>query len=83
MKETSWLEILFWVMMVILFIMILTRIFGHSVTDVQIFLTATMIILTIMGYIVKMNREIGEIKIHMINSFKKVRNDINTLSTKK
>jgi len=47
------------------------------------FLTATMIILTIMGYIVKMNREIGEIKIHMINSFKKVRNDINTLSTKK
>jgi len=32
--------------------------------------------ITIMGYIVKMNREIGELKINMINSFKKVRSDI-------
>lgn len=82
-KKIEWLEILFWIIMIILFIMILSRIFGHSATDIQIYITLVMGMITIMGYIMRMNREIEEIKIQMISSFKKVREDISKLTLSK
>jgi len=35
MKKINWLEILFWLIMIVLFIMILTKIVGSSATDFQ------------------------------------------------
>jgi len=35
MKKINWLEILFWLIMIVLFIMILTKIVGSSAIDVQ------------------------------------------------
>lgn len=90
MRKINWLEILFWIILAVLIIMILTRIFGGSATDVQIYIAITTGMLTIMSYIVKMNREIGEIKIEMkhISSgikqgFIKIREDINKLQNTK
>ncbi len=83
MRKISFWEILFWIIIIILIIMILTRISGKSATDVQVYVTIVMGMIAIMGYIMKMNREIGEIKVHMINSFKNVREDINKLKNKK
>jgi len=57
-KKINWFEILFWVVILILVIMILTRIFGKSATDIQIYITIVMGMITIMGYILKMNREV-------------------------
>jgi len=89
-KKIEWLEILFWIIMIILFIMILSRIFGHSATDIQIYLAIFTGLFIIMGHILKLNnnigklnREIGEIKIQMISSFKKVREDISKLTLSK
>lgn len=79
MKKTNWFEIVFWVILIVLITMIITRIFGSSATDIQIYIAVTTGMLTIMGYIVKMNREIGELKTQMMNSFKKIRKDINKL----
>ena len=64
-KKINWFVIIFWAIIIILTIMILTRIFGNSATDVQIYITLIMGMLVIMGYIVKGNREIGEIKVGM------------------
>lgn len=82
-NKINWFEIVFWIVIIILFIMILTRIFGKSATDIQIYLAIVMVMITIMGHIVKMNREIGEMRVHMIESFKRVREDINKLQKKK
>ena len=77
--KIEWFEVLFWIMMMMLFVMILSRIFGKSATDFHIFLTFSMMIVTIMGYIVKMNREIGEMKIQMRESFNKADKEISIL----
>ena len=89
-KDKGWLEILFWIVIIVLFIMILTRIFGKSATDVQIYITILTGMLAIMTYLIKsnnqiskMNREIGEMKTQITESFKKVREDINKLQNKK
>ena len=62
--------------MSVLFIMILTRIFGSSATDVQIYLGFVSGILIVMSFIARLNRETGEMKIQMKNSFDKVKDDI-------
>ena len=80
--KKSGFEILFWIVILILILMILTRIFGHSATDIQIYLTIVIIMITIMGYITKINREVGEIKTHMMNSFNKIKCDIDELKSK-
>lgn len=88
-KKIEWLEILFWMIMIVLFIMILTRIFGKSATDIQIYLAFFASLLIIMGRIIKLNnnfgklsREIGEFKIKTINSFDKIKEDINSIKKK-
>ena len=89
MKKLNWFEILFWIFIIILIIMILTRIFGKSATDTQIYITLIIVMLTIMGslvkimsYIVKMNREIGEIKVQMTNNFDSIKKDITLIKNK-
>ena len=83
------LEILLWIVMLILFYMILTRIFGHSATDIQIYLGFISGFLIIMGFFMrsndnynKLNREVGEIKISMTHSFQKIKEDINEIKNK-
>lgn len=71
-------------MIIILFLLavyfILTRIFGHSATELTISVTLFGILAGLiyknMDKTSNLNREVGEIKIHMVNSFKKVREDI-------
>ena len=53
---------------------VLTRIFGHSATDLSITIT----LFTLLGSMLyKLNREVGEFKIKTISSFDKLRLDIN------
>ena len=73
----GWLEVLFWIVMAVLVGMILTRVFGHSATDVQIYIGIVSGFFLITGYMMRMNREIGEIKIDMKHGFERVREDIN------
>lgn len=84
-KITLW-DILFWIIIIILLIMIMTRIFGNSATDVQIYLGFISGLIMIVGYILKLSNNINELNIKimntehkMIDSFKKVREDINKL----
>lgn len=81
-KKINWLEVLLWIIMAVLFIMILSRMFGKSSTDIQIYLAFFSGLIIIMGYIGKLNREVGEIKIQMINSFKKVKEDTSLIKKK-
>lgn len=81
-EKINWFEVLFWILLIILVVMILTRISGSSATDTQIYIGITMITVTIMGYIVKMNREIGEIKIGLIHSFNKIKEDTDLIKRK-
>ncbi len=85
-KKINWLEILLWAIMVVLFIMILTRIFGNSATDIQIYLAFFSSLVLVAGYmissnnkimshIVKLNREVGEIKAE-VNSFRKDKEEV-------
>ncbi len=78
----GWLEVLFWIVMTVLVIMILTRVFGHSATDVQIYIGIVSGFFLLTGYIMRMNREIGEIKIEMKYNFNKVREDIENINVK-
>ena len=61
-------------MIIILFILsvyfILTRIFGHSATDVTISVT---LFTLIGGLLYKLNREFGEFKIRTVNSFERLK----------
>ncbi len=82
MEKINWLEILFWIIILLLFIMILSRIFGKSATDIQIYVGFISGLLIIMSYIVKMNREIGEIRLQTANSFEKVREDMDKIKEK-
>tara|TARA_Y100000034_G_scaffold80413_1_gene96471 strand:+ start:2141 stop:2467 length:327 start_codon:yes stop_codon:yes gene_type:complete len=68
----GWLEVLFWIVMAVLVGMILTRVFGHSATDVQIYIGIVSGFFLITGYMMRMNREIGEIKVDMKHGFDRV-----------
>lgn len=64
-------------MIIILFLMevyfILTRIFGHSATDLTIAIT----LFTLLGGMMyRLKREVGELKIKTINSFGRLNEDI-------
>ncbi len=91
--EINWIESILILILIILFVMILTRIFGNTATDIQVYLAffsgltavamyAINIHRDVSNYLIKLNREVGEIKAEMINSFKKVRNDINEIKEK-
>lgn len=58
-KEINWLNILFWIFVIALIIMILTRIFGNSATDIQIFISILGIFFT---SITNLHRRVGRIE---------------------
>ena len=85
-KKIEPLEILLWVVILILFYMILTRIFGNSATDIQIYLGFLSSFLVVIGFLIgtnnkvsNLNREMGEAKISIKHNFERVRNDVNII----
>lgn len=81
-SKWSVFEVLLFLIMAILLIMIMTRIFGHSATDIQIYIGVITGFFMMIGFIMKLfsnhgnlNREVGEMKIGMKNSFERVRDD--------
>jgi len=90
MKKELKRRIINWLLNIVIIVLLivgaylfLTRIFGSSPTDLQLILWlfgfSVTLILKIFNMIYSLNREIGEIKIQMKNSFDKVREDINKL----
>ncbi len=88
-KKIELFEVLLWIVAIILFVMILTRIFGNSATDTQIYLGFFTSLLIIIGHIIKLNtnigdinRELGEFKIKTINSFDNLKSDMELIKNK-
>jgi len=76
MVKVSWIDIAIILLFILAVYFILTRIFGHSATD----LTISFTLFTLLGGLLyKLNREIGEFKIKTINSFKMLKEDIKGL----
>ncbi len=71
--KINFLRILFWIFVIITFGMILTRIFGHSATDLQILIGILSIFFT---NIVDLYYRLGKIEMNMISSFARVESDI-------
>lgn len=76
-KKIKLVDVMVNVLIIVLFIVaiyfILTRIFGHSATDLTIGIT----LFTFLGVLLyRLNREFGEFKIKGINSFERLREDI-------
>ena len=76
-KKFGWMDVLMIILFLLAVYFILTRIFGSSATELTIMISL-FIILAVALY--NLNREIGEIKIKMINRFDKVREDISKLN---
>ncbi len=59
---------------------ILTRIFGHSASD----LTISVSLFTFLGSLLyKLNREVGEFKVKTINAFERLKEDISFIKKKR
>lgn len=59
---------------------ILTRIFGHSATD----LTITVTLFCLLGSMLyKLNREVGEFKLNVVHSFEKIGEDLKEIKKRK
>ncbi len=79
MVKIGWLEVLIMVMFVIVVYMILTRLFGHSATDLAI--TVGLFTLLFANQY-KINRELGEIKISITQSFERVKEDMHQIKSR-
>lgn len=89
-KKIKLVDVIVNVLIIVLFIVavyfILTRIFGHSATDLTIGIT----LFTFLGSLVfkmvhvmyGLNREFGEFRIKTINSFERLREDIGKIKNK-
>ncbi|MBL7100459.1 MAG: hypothetical protein ISS23_00725 [Nanoarchaeota archaeon] len=86
----KWINILLVLLFLLLVYLILTRIFGHSATDLIInitlftFLGGLIYFLNnnIMHYIIKLNREFGEFNIKTTNGFDNIKKDMVKLNKK-
>lgn len=78
-KRISWIDILIIVLFVIAVYLVLTRIFGHSASELTISIT---LFTLIAAALYKLNREVGEFKIRAINSFDKLKEDLNLIKKK-
>jgi len=76
MAKISWIDILIIILFIATLYFVLTRIFGHSASD----LTISISLFILLGSLIyKINREIGEFKVKTINSFRNLREDLNDL----
>ena len=78
-KKIRWIDIIIIILFILAVYFILTRIFGHSASDLAISITLFTLLAAGMY---KLNREIGEFKIRTINSFEKFKDDINLIKKK-
>ena len=79
MRKLNWIDILIILLFLLAVYFILTRIFGHSASD----LTITISLFTVLAMaLYKLNREVGEIKIGMRNGFSRIKEDINSIKNK-
>jgi len=77
MKEKiSWIDILIIILFILAVYFILTRIFGHSASDLTISIT---LFTFLVGLLYKLNREFGEFRVRTINSFAKLKKDMNLI----
>lgn len=75
----TWIDALTIILFLLAVYFILTRIFGHSATDLVISIT---LFGTLGGLLYNLNREIGEFKVKTINSFEKMKKDIEEIKNK-
>lgn len=73
--KIEWMEILFWAVIIALFIMILTKMFGSSATEIQIYLgfIISIVIVMLIYRVRNINNEFRDFKYHVKLSFNKVK----------
>jgi len=77
-KYIKWIDVLSFILFILAVYFILTRIFGHSATD----LTITVTLFGGLGVLLyKLNREFGEFKVETINSFRRSKEDMTELKS--
>ncbi len=86
MKKFKWIDILIIALFLLVVYFILTRIFGHSASDltimISLFAFLGSLIFKLTFFVFNFNREFGEFKIKTINSFGRLREDIGLIKKK-
>ncbi len=81
--EVTWYQTLAVVLTLLLLCMIITRIFGHSATDIMIIMTAFSTFGTWIYNLEKrtsgIEREVGELKTHVQHGFANVKKDVSEI----
>jgi len=79
-KKLSIADILIILLFLLAAYLILTRLFGHSATDIQITITLFTflggLLYKLWGSLYKLNREFGEFRIRTSNAFRNIADDI-------
>ena len=78
-KKISLIDVLIILLFLLALYFILTRILGHSATDLAITVTLFSLLATALY---KLNREIGEFKIRSINTFDRLKDDLELIKNK-
>lgn len=78
-KKINWIDIVLVILFILAIYFILTRIFGHSVSDLAISVT---LFSFLAGALYKLNGEFGEFRIRTINGFNKLKEDTNLIKKK-
>lgn len=76
MAKGSLVDILIVILFLLAVYFILTRIFGHSASDLAISVT---LFTLVGGMLYKLNREFGEFKIRAINTFNRLKDDVSEI----
>ena len=78
-QKINWIDLLIVGLFLLTVYFILTRIFGHSASD----LTISVSLFTFLGSLLyKLNREVGELKINTVNAFGRLKEDISFIKKK-
>jgi len=83
MKKLIWLDILIIILFILSVYFILTRIFGHSASDLTIMISLFSLIgsfvIRLTFFVAGFNREFGEFKVKTIHGFERVKEDMNLI----
>lgn len=81
--KVIWLDVLGIVFLLFAIYLILTTVFGNSATPIEVTLMLFLGLGSLFGsQLYKLNRETGEIKVQMKQSFERVRGDIDLIKKK-
>ena len=78
-QKINWIDLLIVGLFLLTVYFILTRIFGHSASDLAI---STSLFTFLGSLLYKLNREFGEFKVKTINAFDRLKEDINYIKEK-